>query len=148
MRFGYVQLPVEPTPASPEGMIHRPYIPLVVHGPRTSATVIALVDTGADETILPAYVLTEIGGKYERDQQARFRGVGGHLVTVNYSQVSLALDHADGEYRWSAKVGFLEGKQVAILGTKGFLEHFNATFNADHLYLKLQPSKAFPGSEK
>jgi hypothetical protein len=147
VKFGYVKLPVEPTPASQEGVIYRPYIPLVVHGPKGSSTVVALVDTGADETILPAYVLTEIGGKYERDQQARFRGVGGQLVTVNYSQVELGVEHADGAYRWSAKIGFLDGRQVAILGTKGFLEHFNATFNADHRYLNLRPAQSFPGSQ-
>lgn len=147
MKFGYVQLSVEATPACPNGVTYRPYIPLEVHGPTGKAVVIALVDTGADETILPAFLLREIGAKYEGGAQAQFRGVGGHLVTVNYSQVDLAIDHGEGFYRWPAKVGFLDGKHVAVLGFKGFLEYFNATFDSGKHYLRLKANAQFQGEK-
>ena len=64
------------------------------------------------------------------DESTHSRGVGGQVVTARYAQVDLALEYAGGFCRWSAKVGFLEGRDVAILGYAGFLEHFRVTFDS------------------
>ena len=42
-------------------------------------------------------------------------------------------------------MGFLDGRQVAILGYQGFLEYFKATFNTDRQRVTLRPNTRFPG---
>lgn len=145
MIFAYRYYEVLPTPGHPQHLIARPVIPVQVIGPAGKVVVMGLLDTGSDVTILPAFVLGLIGGKYASDEQARFRGVGGQVVTANYAEVELALDHPDGVCRWSVSVGFLDGRTVAILGQKGFLEYFNATFKSDIGRVKLEPNRQFPG---
>jgi len=65
---------------------------------------------------------------------------------VYYSNVDLALDHGDGPCQRSASIGFLDGRDVAILGYAGFLEHFQVTFNNERHRLTLKPNKRFPGT--
>src|SRR5205823_10123717 len=93
-----------PTPGQPAGLLFRPVIPVRVRGPRGSQVVLALVDTGSDVTVLPAFLLERIGAEVDAAAQAQFRGVGGQLVTAHYSQVELALEQAEGASVWPATV--------------------------------------------
>src|SRR6185312_8561281 len=99
----------------------------------------------ADATILPAFVLKLIGVKYDGDQSVQFSGIGDQHVTVHYASVELALDHPDALYRWNAKVGFLEGPTVAILGHADFLNYFHASFNRELKRINLRVNEEFPG---
>ena len=47
---------------------------------------------------------------------------------------------------WPAKVGFLEGRNIAIVGYAGFLEHFNTTFNTARHRVTLRTNQRFPGT--
>ena len=81
-------------------------------------------------------------------EAAHFRGVGGQMVRARYGQVALTLDHGDKVTRWSAKVGFLDGHDVAILGHSGFLEYFDATFKSVKHRLTLKPNERFLGERE
>ena len=146
MTFGYREYEVVPTPGQPGSVIYRPVIPVRITGPAGKAVIHGLLDTGSDVTVLPAFVLGLIGAKYDGDEHARFQGVGGQTVKVHYSTVQMALDHATGLWQWPAKVGFLEGRNIAILGYAGFLEHFNTTFNTARHRVTLRTNKRFPGT--
>ncbi len=144
MTFPYRAYEVLPTPSIPNGILHRPVIPVRVSGPAGDQVILGLVDTGSDVSVLPAFLL-DLLGVQTSGEQGHFRGVGGQFVTALYAEVGLALDHGDGLCRWSAKIGFLDGHDVAILGHAGFLEYFDATFKTARRRLTLKPNNRFPG---
>src|SRR3989338_7597233 len=113
MIFPYRQYEVEPTPGRSEDFIFRPVVPVRVRGPRGAQVILGLVDTGADVTVLPSFLLPLIGADDLDAELAQFSGVGGQKVTVRYSHVNLSLEHPDGSHQWSAKIGFLDGHDVA-----------------------------------
>jgi predicted aspartyl protease len=134
---------VAPTPAQPGvTVIHRPIIPIRVIGSTGDASVLALLDTGADETLLPAFLIPQIGAVINLAETALFRGVGGQLVTVSYGTVELELRKGRTRHRWTAKVGFLDGHNEAILGHVGFFQYFTATFNTPQCFVKLSAHRA------
>lgn len=47
-------------------------------------------------------------------------------------------------HRWHVKVAFQDGRDEALLGHIGFLEHFTATSNGPERYATLRPSGTFP----
>ena len=144
MIYPYRPYEVQPNPGQSEGILYRPVIPLRVIGPANTQVILGLVDTGSDVTVLPAFLLDLIGAA-PSGETAHFRGVGGQVVTARYSRVALALDHRHGLYRWQATVGFLDGRDVAILGYAGFLEYFEAAFSSQRRRLTLKPNQRFAG---
>jgi hypothetical protein len=110
-------------------------IPVRVNGPNCDDDLDALVDTGADDILLPDYL---IGVVVVPGDQTVILGIGGSVV-VRYGTVDLELPG----YGWSARVGFHPGVR-AVLGHAGFLEYFTATFNGRRRDLTLTPNGAAP----
>ena len=52
---------VESTPLTPQGLVYRPEISVRVIGSQDEIYLMALVDTGADETILPLSLAQLLG---------------------------------------------------------------------------------------
>ena len=141
MRFPYIPFSVAPTPSHPDSTVtYRPYIPIRVVGPRGSARLDGLLDTGADETVLPRSITEVLGIDLDVGAQARFRGVGGQIVVVTYGRVELEVGTKSRWFRWPATVAFLDGRESAILGHSGFLEHFTASFSGQRRLVTLTPS--------
>ena len=44
-----------------DGVLHRPEVPVSIGGPLGKLSLLALVDTGADESILPFSLARELG---------------------------------------------------------------------------------------
>jgi len=61
MRFRYASYEVDPSPTVPSGVAYRPEVTIDVIGPRRMETIQALVDTGSDETVIPASPANAIG---------------------------------------------------------------------------------------
>lgn len=142
MIFPYRAYEVQPTPSKPSATtIYRPVIPFLVSGPTSNATLFGLVDTGADETILPGFLRAELGLEGETTRTAQFRGVGGQLVTVSFGKVTFGIESGRDSYQWNATVGFLSGPTVAILGQRGFLEHFTAAFSGERREIRLTANR-------
>lgn len=142
MKFFYRPYEVLSHPGRPAvSIINRPVIPIHVSGPTGSATVFGLLDTGADATLLPADLMPILGIDPDTTETAHFQGVDSQLVTAHYSHVDLEIRRGNRFHQWSADIGFLTGRTVAILGHDGFLEHFKATFNSQLHHVTLTPNQ-------
>ncbi len=147
MKFDYKVYPRDPAPGAPEGITFQPKIPVAVFGPTGKTRFDALVDTGADQTIFPRFNASNVGAELHERNSTHTNGIGGHSVKLFYAEgIELEL-RIDGEiYRWKAPVWFSESDESpALLGRKGFLEYFTATFDGDNHLLTLEPNKRFPG---
>ena len=141
MKFPYRAYDVQPSAARPSvTAVYRPVIPVRVIGVSNDAVFFGLVDTGADETVLPAFLATQLGVDVDRHETTPFRGIGGQVVHVSHGTVTLEVGKGRGAIRWEARCGFLDGPAVAILGQQGFLERFTATFSSEHKELTLKPT--------
>jgi hypothetical protein len=124
------QVGVDPSPASPGRPVFRPKIPLKIHGPRGDMVVaIALVDTGADETVLPASSARALGVKL--GSRTHFlRAADNKAIAVRYGDVSLTISQPGvGEYTWNATVAFQAKRPYSVLGYAGCLDHLDVRFD-------------------
>jgi hypothetical protein len=103
----------------------------------------ALLDTGADETVLPRFIAGRIGVDLDPDTQARFRGVGGHVVTDTHGLVELEVGSGHRALRWPATVAFLDRGSL-IFGHVGFLQYSTASFNGRRSHVTLTPNGTLP----
>lgn len=117
-------------------------VPVVVCAPGARVGVVALVDSGADETVLPLAVARAVGVSLSRTAYP-FRGVGGQEVQVRYGTVAFEVRGARRYRRWEARVGFLPGLKHAILGYAGFLEFFTLTIQSYRGTLRMTPNPRF-----
>ncbi|MSR59129.1 MAG: hypothetical protein EXS05_16040 [Planctomycetaceae bacterium] len=71
----------------------------------------------------------------------------GQAVDVQFAEVSLTLtDDRRNELSWLATVGFAKNlKHSALVGIRGCLEYFDATFFGAERRLEIVPNAAFPG---
>ncbi|MCA9093708.1 MAG: hypothetical protein KDA68_09495 [Planctomycetaceae bacterium] len=120
-------------------------IPIQVRGATGSASILGMLDTGADITLLPAELLPLIGTSFDVERTVEINGVGGEPLIAHFANVELSLGYQEQLYRWTAQVGFLEGRTVALLGHAGFLNYFTATFNGNQKRVTLRVNKRFPG---
>ncbi len=87
MRFPYRAYDVQRSPARPSPTkLYRPVIPIRVVGASADAVLFGLVDTGADETVLPRFLVHQLGIDADPRHASPFRGVGGHVVQVSFGQ--------------------------------------------------------------
>ena len=115
---------------SPDRPVFRPKIPLKIHGPRGDQIVaIALVDTGADETVLPASSARTL--RVQLGSRLHFlRAADNKSIPVRYGAVSLTISQPGvGEYTWNATVAFQAKRQYSVLGYAGCLDHLDVRFD-------------------
>jgi predicted aspartyl protease len=124
------QYGVDPSPAAPGHPVFRPKIPVKISGPRADHHVaIALVDTGADETILPLSVARPL--RVQLDSQVHYlRDAGNNPIPVRYGVIRLTIAQIGiGDYTWEAKVGFQKYRRYSVLGHAGCLERLDVRFD-------------------
>ena len=145
IRFPYQAYPVRGTGSTRHEIVHRPVIPVRITGITGHHDLRGLVDTGANDTVLPDAILEFIGVTFRPGDRAVIVGIEGSTTVVRYGTVDLEIPGAGGGYRWSARVGFHAGFR-AVLGHKGFLEYFTASFNGRSRQLTLTPNGTAPAS--
>jgi hypothetical protein len=128
--------PVRPLRPGDPTVIHRPLVSVRAIGPKQNQVYEGLLDTGADETILPWSDLEWLGVQLLPRVVADIEGVGGSL-RVMYGFVDLEFNGPDGPIRWSHLAAFGQRKR-AIFGLNGFLEYFVARFDGVKHEVKLQ----------
>jgi len=73
------------------------------------------------------------------------KGFTGTPQVVTYATVNLAILLKNRPYVWSAKVGFIQGRDgEALWGHIGFLQYFNASFHGPERHFTLRPKADFP----
>jgi len=129
VNFPYGQYEVAPSTADPDlTVVFRPVIPVRVIGPAGAAAFYGLLDTGADQTVLPKALADLIGVTGNPARAATLLSASGEM-SVTYTNVAFELGRGRGKVYWSATVAIIEEAwQEVVLGHAGFLEYFDATF--------------------
>jgi hypothetical protein len=143
IRFPYEAYPVRGVGATRHAIVHRPMIPIRIVGPAGRHDLPALVDTGADDSLLPDLLIGLLGVALRPGDHAVIVGIEGSTTVVRYGTIDLEIPGAGGGYRWSARVGFHASFRV-VLGHSGFLEYFTASFNGRSRHLTLTPNGTAP----
>ena len=138
MRFSYQPYTVQPTPASSGREVYRPSLKVRVIGLSGYVEIWGLLDTGADECILPRELLAAIGVAQRANEIGVIQDFAGRPRTVIYGAVDLEVWLKNRPHRWHAKVGFLDDRDEAIWGREGFLEYFNASFDGPGRHFTLR----------
>jgi hypothetical protein len=124
-------------------MVYRPMVPIRVIGPGGSYELLGLADSGADDVLLPEFLIERLGITIEPSDRIVISGITGEATLAQYGTVDLELARGARPYRWSALVGFY-GRTKTVLGHVGFLDHFTATFNGRQRQLTLQSNGTAP----
>ena len=127
-RFRYVRIPASPSETFPRVTHYpRPLIPVTLSTGRRSARLLALIDSGADNTIFRDQVAPTLGLDLRAAPSDCFCGTSGHEQTARYRQLSLHV----GTVSYQALVGFAElpSEVAGILGQDGFFNHFVVTLD-------------------
>jgi hypothetical protein len=124
--------------------VWRPTVRLILHGPRGSVKLNALVDPGADQTMLPREFADALDIAVDEQRPGSVRGLGGSPLTVYPGEAELQIVHQEQRFRWRATIRFGPANHV-LLGQLGCLEFFTATFDHYLRELTLDPNEKYPG---
>ena len=127
MILPYCAYEVEPT-ADGEKVIYRPVIRVRLTGSRTVGEFWALLDTGADESYITEEMADYLGVVILPGEAGTAESASGTML-VMYGEVGIELRNGDEVYAWKTIVGVVaEPWPEAILGHRGMLSYFDATF--------------------
>lgn len=127
-RFRYVRIPATPTEAFPHvACYHRPLIPVTLSTGRKSARLLALIDSGADNTIFNTQVAAMLGLRLDNAPTDSFCGTSGHEQKARYRRLTIRV----GPVSYRILVGFAELPidVAGILGQDGFFDRFAVTLD-------------------
>ncbi|HEU5118115.1 MAG TPA: hypothetical protein VFT74_15955 [Isosphaeraceae bacterium] len=144
MRFDYIEEHVDPLPGEVgQQIIYVPQILVRVTGPAGTWLIPGILDTGSAETLLPRRYLERLG--LDVGPRYNLTGAGGQEFPAWLGQVDLELFQGRRtHYRWSARVGFVVGRDRALWGHAGFLDHFTARFDGLEKVVDLRSNGTFP----
>ena len=150
MQFPYHRLRRR-TPSVPLGgalFQARPLIPVTLLGPAGATVNLALVDSGADETVFEESVAHKLGIDLSNAPSATAGGVGAPgAVGVRYAQVTLRIADQHERREWVGWVGFTAARLMTpLLGFTGFLQYFTAVFHGDREVVELTVNSLYPGT--
>lgn len=116
------------------GIIHRPMAQVFFwsKSSREWIEVWMIVDTGADYTLLPRYLVNDLGVNLEKDCRIySTSGIGGsENVYLLKKEIRVKL----GKWQQKIPIGFLERDEIPpLLGRQGFLESFDTLFSKKHI---------------
>jgi hypothetical protein len=125
----------------------RPVIFVGVIGPNGTAVEKGLLDIGADDTVFPDLVATDIGIDLSQAPTGGASGVGlMSAVVLRYTEVVLRISDGQEHREWPARVGFTSALlHRPLLGYAGFLQFFTANFHGDRELAELTVNNAYPG---
>jgi hypothetical protein len=142
MKFAYRRYRVHMPESSQPSVVYRPVIPISISSAELRFRRFALVDTGADFTLLPASLSKPLGVAPDQSRSALMSGVGGSDLLASPAEVEFELSRGSESYRWRTEV-FFGDQDYLLLGNEGFLEFFVATFDWTERTLQILPSAGF-----
>jgi len=151
MKWPYHPYAVDKSRICPPGVVYRPEARLCVRGETGEAHLRALIDTGADHTVLPISIALDVGAELFPEESDAAKGVGGHEIPIIPGHVQLELISDEGSQAWSAFIGFADfessEEECSILGHVGCLEYFLAAFDGVARSVELTPRAIPPNGE-
>ena len=110
-----------------QGQIPRPWLEIELKNPDTNKaiSVVALIDTGADECAMPQD-LAEILGHSLRKGKPKTIRTGSGISTAYSHTVNIKID---GLVISNVLIDFMPGLHTPLLGVKSFLSEFILTVN-------------------
>jgi hypothetical protein len=125
---------------------YRPIVPIHILAPLMVPPVDACIDSAADDTVFPPFLLTRLGVNPVAAPRGQARSVGGSVIQVHYANVSLLLSDGYETCEWDAVVGFSTvPMRWALLGHAGFLEFFDIQLLGARREVIVLPNVGFPG---
>lgn len=145
MKLGFRPYQVMPSKKMGMSTVYRPAVRIRVVGSTGSASVLALVDTGSDQTLFPYSVGRVIGAVDGSSDRLSIGGINRQNIEVTMGDVELELTDGQEKYRWLANVGFVmfasPEDEVAILSHQGCLEYFTVIFDGAKRELEMVANK-------
>lgn len=130
------------------GIILRSVIPIVIDGPNGAMEIWALVDTGADHTVLPRFVAEQLAIPLHQDPTVTATAYGGTPIPLSVGIATLSLSTQGKTVSWTDEFAFHESadgeNETAVVGHAGFLNYFTATFDGQAGQLTLIPNSDLP----
>ena len=115
-----------------------PLIDLRVHNGTRSLQMDALVDSGADHSVLGNEVAVDLGISPNSGQLVTVVGAGGYELEGFLTEVTFEI----GKHRWTAPVIFSDAARGrAILGQIGFFAFFSVTFRYQKRELDIRKNR-------
>ena len=117
-----------------------PIVPVRIYGPAGYRNFVALVDSGAEQSVLSLDLINSLGLPTEDATAVDIVGVGGHTSRGYLLEVELRLTN----HRWKAVAVFsdvVRSDSPMILGQAGFFEFFNVTFRRRRLLMDIRRAR-------
>jgi hypothetical protein len=148
MKFPYTLNIARSIETSEEIVLLRPEVPIRVYGPAGAAELLALVDTGADNSILPLSIARDLQIETVSGKGPSATAYGGQQIALSFAEVTIELLHESAVLRWRSRLYFADfpndTEKAVILGHEGFLDYFTAAFNGEDCFLTLEPNSGLP----
>jgi predicted aspartyl protease len=129
-------------------LILRPIISVRILGSKSEARWDALVDTGADETLLPMSLAEVLAIELDPHLTSEAAGISGDRLKIHYGDVEFRIESDREVVAWKTTVGFVDfgssDDEVIVLGHGGCLDYFTATFDGEKAELELIPNSLLP----
>ncbi len=130
MKFKFAKFPRLPSAAFPD--IKASPVPVITVGLSAAKKaeplyVLALIDSGAADTIFHGDIGRHIGLRIEDGPSAEHRGVGGQVILSYFHPIHLVV----GGHAVPIYAGFCDQVEPkpGLLGMRGFSEHFKVAFD-------------------
>ncbi|MEK7617405.1 MAG: aspartyl protease family protein [Patescibacteria group bacterium] len=137
MKFKYRELNL-PSPFSKKQKLQRSVIPISISSNSVSLRYEALIDSGADFSILPVGLAEILEINLDKLSKIYFTGATGDVTEGIISEINLELE---GEV-FKTKIVFASlPKNVGILGQYGFFDKFVVKFDLVKKEIELKPRK-------
>ena len=124
----------------------RPLTRVDIIGPAGRRRYKALFDPGSDDTVFPMAIVRSLGVTLRRDtgEKLRWRGL---LYDLRLGDVELALTDNVSMWQWPASVAFSPAPMpYVLLGYRGCLQFFDATFRGDDRLVEISDNRSYPGT--
>jgi predicted aspartyl protease len=134
MNFKYRSLPRKGGPPR-----KTPTIPVTLMGPDDSIDIVAILDSGADISVLPLEVGEQLGLDLTKNRSP-CGGIGGEVDTAeDHVRIRLAQGHENYTFDIPVKVVLDSSSSIPVLlGREGFFEKFEITFDENREKISLK----------